>query len=160
MKRIFIVFIGLLLLQSSSFAQPRVGEVSPDIALPDASGAVTKLSSLKGKVVLIDFWASWCGPCRVSNRSIQPVYKKFNDKGFEIFSVSLDNNKSMWQQAVKQDKMQWAQVIDIRAITGNQLMQVWNLNYIPFTCLVDRNGTIVAHNPSKKELEKLLEKLL
>jgi peroxiredoxin len=160
MKKLLFVSICILLFQSGSFAQPRVGELSPDIVLPNANGEVTKLSSLKGKVVLIDFWASWCGPCRISNRAMQPVYKKYNSQGFEIFGVSIDDNKSGWLQAVKQDNIKWMQVIDSKASRGNELTQTWNLRYIPVTYLLDKEGRIVAENPDKKELEKLLLKLL
>lgn len=160
MKKLLSAILFVLTFHLGASAQPRLGEISPDIALPNASGNITKLSSLKGKVVLLDFWASWCQPCRMSNRSMQSVYRKYNEKGFEIFGVSIDANKSWWLHAVNQDKIGWTQVIDTKAANGNQLAQTWNLQYIPSTFLLDKEGRIVAANPEKKELEKLLEKLL
>jgi peroxiredoxin len=160
MKKLSFVLFAMLSLHATSFAQPAVGSISPDISLPNANGTVTKLSSLKGKVVLLDFWASWCGPCRISNRGMNDLYSKYKDKGFEIYAVSIDVNKQAWLSAVKQDNTKWLQVNDTKAANGNLLTQTWNLHYIPSTFLLDKQGRIVAENPEKKELEKLLDKML
>jgi alkyl hydroperoxide reductase subunit AhpC len=96
----------------------------------------------------------------MSNKHVQPIYKKYKDKGFEIYSVSVDASKPAWLNAVKQDKIQWVRVIDLKAASGNQLMQTWNIQYIPSTFLIDKQGLIVAIAPEKEELEKWLEKLL
>jgi peroxiredoxin len=160
MKKLLFILFSMLILQAASNAQPPVGSISPEIALPNANGTVTKLSSLKGKVVLIDFWASWCGPCRISNRSMNDLYDKYKDKGFEIYAISIDASKKAWLSAVKQDNTKWLQVNDTKAANGNQLTQTWNLHYIPSTFLLDKQGKIVAENPEKKDLEKLLNKML
>src|SRR5690606_30528212 len=83
------------------------GNMAPDIAYPDTSGNVRKLSDLKGKVVLLDFWASWCGPCRKENPSIVRLYNKYKEQGFEIFSVSLDKDESRWEAAIIADGLIW-----------------------------------------------------
>jgi peroxiredoxin len=160
MKKLILALVTVLGINAGLLAQPQIGSKAPEIALPDQNGEVTKLSSFKGKVVLLDFWASWCRPCRMSNRQVQPVYKKYKEKGFEIFSVSLDANKPSWLSAVKQDKIQWTHVIDLKAANGNLMTQTWNIQYIPSTFLIDKEGRIVALGPEKEELEKWLEKLL
>ncbi len=160
MKKFFSAIAFTLGLNVLAIAQPSIGSIAPDIALPNAKGVVTSLSSLKGKVVLIDFWASWCGPCRINNRAIIPVYKKYSSKGFEILSVSIDANPASWLKAIEQDKMDWKQVIDTQAAYGNELSKTWDLQYIPSTFLINKEGKVVAQGVEKKELEKLLIKML
>ncbi len=155
-----LVTIALVIIHALSYAQPSVGTKAPDISLPDANGEIVKLSSLLGKVVLLDFWASWCGPCRQSNKHMQPVYKRYKNKGLEVYSVSIDADKQAWTKAVRQDNIQWLHVIDTEAANGNQLTQTWNLKYIPSTFLIDKEGKVVAIGTEKEELENLLKRLL
>lgn len=158
--KLFFVTLFFLSITTITNAQPPVGSKAPEISLPNASGEIVKLSSLKGKVVLLDFWASWCGPCRQNNRRMLPVYKEYKDKGLEVYAVSIDGNRNAWTNAVQQDKMNWLQVIDVKAERGNELTQTWNLQYIPSTFLINKEGTIVAVGPEKAELEGWLKKLL
>ena len=155
-----LIAIVLLMINAVIYAQPKIGSKVPDISLPDASDQIIKLSSLQGKVVLLDFWASWCGPCRKSNREMQALYKEYKAKGLEVYGVSIDADKRAWTNAVSQDKIAWLQVIDTKAGGGNELTQTWNLQYIPSSFLIDKEGKLVAIAPEKKELEKLLKQLL
>ncbi|WP_153797143.1 TlpA family protein disulfide reductase [Foetidibacter luteolus] len=148
--------IALMLLVFGLKAQPKVGTVAPDIELPNAKGVATKLSSLKGKVVLIDFWASWCGPCRRSVPGLKTIYKKYKDKGFEIYGVSLDSDSNDWKRAIFDDGVKWLQVLDLKGDTAGK----WDVNYIPNTFLIDKEGKLVAINANHDALDQLLQKLL
>lgn len=160
MKQTILIIAVNTIFIFGALAQPSIGSKAPDIVLPNNTGTTTSLSSLKGKVVLLDFWASWCRPCRQSNHAIADVYNKYNKKGFEIFSVSIDASKPAWQNAVRQDKMKWPQVVDTKAANGNLLTQTWNIQYIPSTFLIDREGVIIAAGIEKDEIEKLLKQML
>lgn len=154
------MFLSVVLLTTqTSFAQPRQGADADEIALPSLNGDTLKLSSLKGKVVLLDFWASWCGPCRISNRGLAKIYSKYKAAGFEIFGVSLDDNKIAWQKAVTKDNIKWLQVIDAggwEAITARK----WGINAIPTSYLINKEGKLIAMDLEPKELEKALKKML
>lgn len=156
----FFVAIAFFISTAVVYSQPKIGSKAPEISLPDANGQIVKLSSLQGKVVLLDFWASWCGPCRRNNSHTLPIYNEYKDKGFEVYGVSIDQSTKDWTNAIKQDKTTWVHVIDTKAGTGNELTQTWNLQMIPSTFLIDKQGKIVAVSPEGKELEGLLKKLL
>ena len=141
-------------------AQPPVGSKAPEIALQNANGEIVTLSSLLGKVVVIDFWASWCRPCREANQQMKQIYKKYKDKGLEVYGISIDDNERSWKNAVAQDKITWLQVIDKEAARGNVLTQTWGIRYIPAAFVIDRQGNVAAIEPSESKLEKLLKKLL
>jgi peroxiredoxin len=136
-----------------------VGQVAPEIALPDPQGKVIALSSLRGKYVLVDFWAKWCGPCRRENPNVVKAYHKFKDKGFEVFGVSLDRTKEDWLQAIQQDGLVWTHVSDL-SYFNSQAAVDYNINAIPFSILVDPQGVIVAKNLRGAALEKKLEEVL
>ncbi len=160
MKKILAAVFAQVLWVGFLIAQPVVGSKAPEISLPDVNGKSISLTSLKGKVVLLDFWASWCGPCRINNKKTLPIYKKYQDKGFEVFGVSIDDNTGSWKKAMQQDKTNWKHVIDTKAANGNDLSKTWNLQYIPSTFLLDKEGKIVASGVDGEELEKLLKQML
>lgn len=136
-----------------------VGEVAPEIALPNPDGEIVKLSSLRGKYVLVDFWAYWCGPCRRENPNIVKAYQKYKDKGFEIYGVSLDRNREDWLKAIADDGLHWTQVSDLKYFQS-EAARTYNINAIPFSILVDPNGVIVGKNLRDKALHEKLEALL
>jgi len=149
----------LVALSFTAGAQLKTGQQAPDIALNDVNGKTLRLSDLKGKVVLLDFWASWCGPCRRANKGLVSLYAKLKSKGFEIYSVTLDDDKSEWQRAIAADKITWLQVIDKggwNAATATAL----KIEQIPATFLLDKQGKIVALDLEGRELEFRVNKLL
>jgi thiol-disulfide isomerase/thioredoxin len=150
---------GAFLIAEFGYSQTGYGKDAYEISLPSLKGDTISLSSLKGKVVLLDFWASWCGPCRYSNRELTKLYARYKNKGFEIFSVSLDENKSAWMKAVKKDKMSWLQVNDNGGQQAKTALQ-WNIYSIPTSYLVNKEGKLIAMDLTAKELEKVLNDIL
>ena len=136
-----------------------VGQPAPEIELPSPDGTTLKLSDLKGKVVLIDFWASWCRPCRAENPNVVRMYDKYKNKDFEIFGVSLDKNKEAWVKAIENDGIEWLQVSDLK-FWSSVAAATYQVKSIPRTFLVDKEGNIMAKNLRGAALENMLEKVL
>lgn len=136
-----------------------IGQPAPEISLPTPEGKVVSLSSFKGKYVLVDFWAKWCGPCRQENPNVVKAYKQFNGKGFEILGVSLDRVKQDWIAAIQEDGLVWTQVSDLKYFDC-QAAKDYNIEGIPFSVLVDPNGVIIAKNLRGIDLQKKLEEVL
>ncbi|GAB2605010.1 redoxin domain-containing protein [Spirosoma areae] len=136
-----------------------VGAPAPEISLSDTTGTPVPLSSLRGKYVLIDFWASWCGPCRAENPNVVRMYNKFKDKGFAIYSVSLDQAKANWTKAIRNDNLTWTHVSDLK-FWQSAAAQQYGVQAIPATFLLDKEGKIIAKNLRGDALEQKLEEVL
>lgn len=136
-----------------------IGQIAPDIALTNPDGKRVSLWSLRGKVVLIDFWASWCGPCRRENPNVVKLYEKYKHKGFEIYGVSLDRDRKAWIEAIKEDGLPWIHVSDLK-FWQSEAAKLYNISAIPTTVLLDKEGKIIAKNLRGKALEEAIEKVL
>lgn len=135
-----------------------VGQVAPDIVLPDPSGKTTKLSDLRGKYVLIDFWAAWCKPCRQENPNVVRLYSQYNAKGFEVFGVSLDRSREDWVKAIADDQLNWTQVSDLLYFNSAAAV-LYQIQAIPATYLIDPDGKIIAKDLRGPSLEAKLAEL-
>lgn len=149
----------------SGASQPAPAENSfnnmeaPDFTLPDPNGKMISLKSFRGKYVLVDFWASWCGPCRRENPTVVAAFNRFKDKNFTVLGVSLDDNKSKWLQAIQDDKLTWTHVSDLKQ-WESIVVPMYQIQGIPFNVLVDPTGKIIASELRGEDLEKTLSSVL
>lgn len=138
---------------------PGIGDLAPDITMNDETGKPFSLSSLKGKYVLVDFWASWCAPCRGENPNVVAAYNKYKNKNFTILGVSLDENKEAWQKAIDKDGLQWKQVSDLKG-WENAAVALYGFDGIPYNVLLDPGGKIIAKELRGSALQTKLAEVL
>lgn len=157
-----IPVIGLLFLAFYSKGQEvaNINDPRLQIKLPTITGDSITLASQKGKVILLDFWASWCMPCRASNKKLVKLYEKYKSDGFEIFAVSFDEAKQDWEKAIQKDKITWLQVNDPRGSWNAKTAADWNVSVLPTSFLINKKGDVVAIDLQGKELEKGIRNLL
>ena len=136
-----------------------IGKEAPEFMLPDTKGKMVSLSSFRGKYVLLDFWASWCGPCRQESSTVVKAYQRFKGKNFDILSVSLDDSKEKWLKAIEKDHLTWTHVGDMKAWESS-VVRLYQVEGIPATFLLDPNGVVIARDLRGPALENTLEKLL
>lgn len=161
-----LAFAGRYTAQADAQNDPvEIGEKAPDIALKDPQGDVHRLSDLRGKLVLVDFWASWCRPCRMENPHVVKLFKKYKDEqftygdGFTVYSVSLDRNKQDWVRAIQQDGLVWPHHVSDLKMWNSAAAARYNITAIPATYLIDENGVVLAKNLRGQALENALAKM-
>ena len=160
---IWLIIITAVLTTASSHAlHPVVGEKAPEISMENPDGQVIKLSDLRGKLVLIDFWASWCRSCRLDNQVLKAMYNRYHDKamkhgdGFEIYSVSLDTDPALWKQAIANDKLNWTNHVSDFKKWDSPIVSDYNFKFIPHNLIIDAEGTVLAKNLYKDKLRDFL----
>jgi peroxiredoxin len=136
----------------------QIGQTAPDFTMNDSTGKAIALSSLKGKVLLVDFWASWCSPCRAENPNVVKAWQAYNKKGFDVLGVSFDTNREKWIKATKDDNLTWTHVSDLKG-WGNEAGKLYGVNSIPANVLLDADQKIIARNLRGEDLLKKLEEL-
>jgi len=167
-SKIFVLLISICVL-SSFFLQPPVGlnlgNKAPEINQKGTGGLPMALSSLKGRMVYIDFWASWCGPCRAESSILVSTYKKYRDavfkggNGFEVYSVSLDGNPEAWKKAIIQDKLMWSYHVSDLQGWNNEAAMRYGVTSIPHGLLINGEGIIIRKNVRPSELDQILQQL-
>ena len=173
MKKTILLIVVFAMAMYSGYSQPakpvlgtEIGNLAPEIVEKSHSGKQIKLSDTKGKLVLIDFWASWCGPCRRENPALVAAYNKYKDKrfvngrGFIVFNVSLDRDEAAWKKGIENDKLDWPyHVSDLKGWYSKHAA-VYGVRQIPYNFLIDRDGVIIAKNLHGHSLEATLEKYI
>jgi peroxiredoxin len=145
--------------QQNTAGSALLNKPAPDFTLPDVNGKPVSLSSFKGKYVLVDFWASWCAPCRAENPNVVKAFQQFKNKNFTILGVSLDKEKGPWTKAISDDQLTWTNISDLK-FWDSQVVPMYGIQGIPYNVLLDPNGIVIAENLRGEELERKLADIL
>lgn len=154
MRRIIFAFF---LITNIATAQIDVGDTIPSIALKSISNTEVNITSFKGKYVLIDFWASWCGPCRLGNKKLVKLHNEVSSDKIEIIGISIDTDTNKWLKAVEKDKIKFTQLIDSKGFDAETAIQ-FGVEELPSKFLFNEEGVLIAKNPTEEEIIKLIEK--
>lgn len=153
----FLLTAGTVVQAQRENTTIELGQVAPELSYPSPSGKNISLKEVnKGRYVLIDFWASWCGPCRMENPNIVKAYHQFKDKNFTVLGISLDKERQDWLDAIKEDKLDWTQLSDLK-FWENEVSMKFRISAIPYSILIDPDGKIIAKNLRGPALIKFLE---
>lgn len=157
-----VVVLGLIAVLYYRYRQPRfiAGEQAPDFTVTLASGQTARLSDLKGKYVLLQFWGSWCGPCRAENPHLAALYERYHGRGFEMFSIGIEQNPKAWQRAILQDGLDWPyHAVELEQFSG-PVARLFNIRSIPTTFLINPGGVIMGVNLPPDQIQKMLHAAL
>jgi len=157
----FVAFVLAVAFAWHQYRAPRytAGEPAPDFKVTLKDGRTAQLSDLRGKYVLLQFWGSWCGPCRAENPHLAQLYRQYHEKGFEIFSIGIEKNQKAWEKAIQNDAMIWSwHTADFSSFNG-AIAQQYRVKSIPATFLINPQGIIMGINFSPEQIEKILEQL-
>lgn len=155
-KQLIALFTFMATVATAS-AQIKVGDRIPDVQLQNDKNVTVALNSFKGKTILVDFWASWCGPCRMANKGLVKLHEAYKGQNFEIVGISIDNDKTKWLKAIEKDKMKHTQLIDPKGFDAKTAM-VFGVDALPSTFLFDTTGKLIAINPSEAQIIAQIKK--
>jgi peroxiredoxin len=156
LKNIAALFL-MVATVSLANAQIKTGDTFPDIQLQNNKNTTIKLNSFKGKTVLVDFWASWCAPCRLANKKLVKMYNQYKDQNFEIVGISIDTDKTKWLKAIEKDKMKHQQLIDPKGFDAKSAV-TFGVEALPAAYLFDASGKLIAINPTEAQIIAQIKK--
>ena len=161
-KYLIFLIIPLFFLGKYLWKMPKYnpGKLAPTFSIPALDGNTLKLESFRGKMVLLDFWGSWCGPCRVESPNLVALYDRWNNKGLEIFSIAMDKSEARWKAAIAKDNLKWkTHGSNLQRMKG-EVGSLYGVREIPTKYLIDQKGYIIATNPTFEEIDRLLQEKL
>lgn len=156
LKNIATLFLIVISFSTAS-AQIKLGDTFPDVQLQNDKNTTVKLNSFKGKTVLVDFWASWCAPCRVANKKLVKLYDKYRNQNFEIVGISIDTDKTKWLKAIEKDKLKHQQLIDPKGFDAKTAI-TFGVEALPAAYLFDASGKLIAINPTEAQIIAQIKK--